>query len=72
MCSTVLTYSDGTKGPPGSYKLLFVALNPSKPIMTTPILMPPELEVWRTGLLVICINPSPPLAYILVRLWIEP
>ena len=27
MCSTGLTYSDGTKGPPGSYKLLFVALN---------------------------------------------
>ena len=33
MCSTGLTYSDGTKGPPGSYKLLFVALNPSKPVL---------------------------------------
>ena len=33
--SAGLTYSDGTKGPQGSYKLLFVALNPSKPIKTT-------------------------------------
>ena len=26
-----------------------VALNPSKPVKTVPVLMPPQLESWRTG-----------------------
>ena len=26
-----------------------VALNPSKPVKTAPVLMPPQLELWRTG-----------------------
>ena len=26
-----------------------MALNPSKPVKTPPVLMPPQLEFWRTG-----------------------
>ena len=26
-----------------------VALNPSKPVKTPPVLMPPQLGLWRTG-----------------------
>ena len=45
--------SDGSYEPSGSLGTLFVKHSPlrsgSEPVKTTPVLMPPQLELWRTG-----------------------
>ena len=45
--------SDGSYEPSGSWRTLVVKHSPprsgSEPVKTTPVLMPPQLELWRTG-----------------------